>query len=116
MTPAAIASRNVKNEWDWAIANETRLLLVMWEPCKVPVNYVSINRIDVQSDENAAFDHIPQFAYVARPRISSQGVDRLVCKPLVNGALEVTRLQEMVGERINIFDAFTKRRNMDDKI
>ncbi len=50
MSRCAVESRNVKNEWDWAIVNgkqfNTRLILIKLEACIVPMNYVSINYID----------------------------------------------------------------------
>ncbi len=53
LSPRAVASRNVKNEWDWSIVNGKRLLLLMIEPCVVPMNYVSINYIDCVKDQAA---------------------------------------------------------------
>jgi pimeloyl-ACP methyl ester carboxylesterase len=46
LSPEAMTSRNVKNEWDWAIQNDKRLLLVKVEPTVIPHRYVSINFID----------------------------------------------------------------------
>ena len=51
MSPASMASENVKNEWDWAIANERRLILLLVEPCEIPFHYVSRNYIDLTSDQ-----------------------------------------------------------------
>jgi HEAT repeat protein len=53
LSPRAVASRNVKNEWDWSIVNGKRLLLLMIEPCVVPMNYISINYIDSVNDQAA---------------------------------------------------------------
>ena len=53
LSPDAVASRNVKNEWDWAIQNDKRLLLLQVAPCVVPHRYVSINFIDATSDDPA---------------------------------------------------------------
>ena len=55
MTPSSMASENVKNEWDWAIANNRRLLLLLAEPCDVPFHYVSRNYIDCTADREAGF-------------------------------------------------------------
>ena len=55
MTPASMASENVKNEWDWAIANSRRLMLLLAEPCDVPFHYVSRNYIDCTADREAGF-------------------------------------------------------------
>ncbi len=46
LSPDAVASRNVKNEWDWAIANDKPLLLLRVKPCVVSHRYVSINFIE----------------------------------------------------------------------
>jgi pimeloyl-ACP methyl ester carboxylesterase len=46
LTPDAVASRNVKNEWDWAIQNDKKLLLLQIKPTAIPHRYVSINFID----------------------------------------------------------------------
>ncbi len=45
LSPQAVESRNVKNEWDWAIVNGRRLILLMHEQTYVPMNYVSLNYI-----------------------------------------------------------------------
>jgi pimeloyl-ACP methyl ester carboxylesterase len=54
LSPDALASRNVKNEWDWAIANDKRLLLVRVLPCSVPHRYISLNFIDATAPESTA--------------------------------------------------------------
>jgi pimeloyl-ACP methyl ester carboxylesterase len=46
LSPDAMTSRNVKNEWDWAIQNDKRLLLLQVVPTVIPHRYVSINFID----------------------------------------------------------------------
>jgi len=46
LSPDAVESRNVKNEWDWAIQNDKRLLMIQVQTCVVPHRYVSINYID----------------------------------------------------------------------
>jgi hypothetical protein len=59
MTPAAVESRNVKNEWDWSIVNDKHLILMkMVDPCYVPMNYVSINRIDYFRDPAPALNRL----------------------------------------------------------
>jgi HEAT repeat protein len=55
VTAATLGSRNVKNEWDWAIVNGKPLILLLLEPCSLPPNYVSINYIDFTGDLEAAF-------------------------------------------------------------
>ena len=51
MSPSSMASENVKNEWDWAIANSRTLILLLIEPCEIPFHYVSRNYIDLTSDQ-----------------------------------------------------------------
>ncbi|HUG14944.1 MAG TPA: AAA family ATPase [Thermomicrobiales bacterium] len=50
LTPAAVASRNVKNEWDWAIAHDRLLVLLQTQACDVPHRYISLNFIDATRD------------------------------------------------------------------
>jgi pimeloyl-ACP methyl ester carboxylesterase len=54
LSPDAMASRNVKNEWDWAIQNDKRLLLVRVAPTDLPHRYISINFIDATDPDRAA--------------------------------------------------------------
>ncbi len=54
LSPDSVDSRNVKNEWDWAIANDKRLLLLMVRPCVIPHRYISINYIDATAADPAA--------------------------------------------------------------
>jgi predicted ATPase len=56
MSASALESPNVKNEWDWAIANDRRLILARVEPCAVPFHYISINYVDFTDGHDAAFD------------------------------------------------------------
>jgi len=46
LSPEAVESRNVKNEWDWAISNGKRLVLLQVQPCVIPHRYISINYLD----------------------------------------------------------------------
>ena len=55
MSPDAVTSENVMNEWDWAIANSRRLILLLIEPCEIPFHYVSRNYIDLTSDQAGGF-------------------------------------------------------------
>ncbi|HUG15233.1 MAG TPA: AAA family ATPase [Thermomicrobiales bacterium] len=55
MSPSGVASENVKNEWDWAIANNRRLILLLIEPCEAPFHYVSRNYIDFTAEREAGF-------------------------------------------------------------
>src|SRR5687768_852266 len=50
LSPDAVASRNVKNEWDWAIQNKKQLILLMTRPCAIPHRYISINFIEAPPD------------------------------------------------------------------
>jgi tetratricopeptide (TPR) repeat protein len=51
LSPDSVESRNVKNEWDWAIQNDKRLLLLQSKPCVIPHRYVSINFIDATASD-----------------------------------------------------------------
>jgi tetratricopeptide (TPR) repeat protein len=53
LSPDAVASRNVKNEWDWAIANTKRLVLIQVTPCVLPHRYIAINFIDATGSDQA---------------------------------------------------------------
>ncbi|HUG13987.1 MAG TPA: AAA family ATPase [Thermomicrobiales bacterium] len=71
LSPGAVRSTNVLNEWDWAIANGRRLILMLVEPCDVPFHYVSLNYIDVTVDRDAAFDVLREA--LAQPMASTPG-------------------------------------------
>jgi pimeloyl-ACP methyl ester carboxylesterase len=59
LSPDAVASRNVKNEWDWALQNDKQLILLMTRPCVIPHRYVSINFLDATTaDLSAALDEL----------------------------------------------------------
>jgi pimeloyl-ACP methyl ester carboxylesterase len=53
LSPEAMTSRNVKNEWDWAIQNDKRLLLVRVAPTVIPHRYVSLNFIDATDPQHS---------------------------------------------------------------
>ena len=57
LSPDAVDSRNVKNEWDWALQNGKGLILLMTRPCVIPHRYVSINFIDATGPDPAAVFH-----------------------------------------------------------
>src|SRR5215217_4137443 len=54
LSPDAVTSRNVKNEWDWALQNGKTLILMMTRNCVVPHRYVSISFIDATGDNAQA--------------------------------------------------------------
>src|SRR5689334_16297072 len=58
MTPDSVASRNVKNEWDWALANGKPLLLLLLRTCEIPHRYVSINYFDFTNGETQGFTQL----------------------------------------------------------
>lgn len=58
MTPLAVQSRNVLNEWEWAIVREKRLLPVQLEPCELPLNLIRLNYIDFTQDHTIGFARI----------------------------------------------------------
>jgi hypothetical protein len=76
LSPDAVASRNVKNEWDWALQNDKQLILLKTRPCVIPHRYVSINFIDATTDDlGAALDELmrvpgltPRAAEIPVPR------------------------------------------------
>jgi pimeloyl-ACP methyl ester carboxylesterase len=74
LSPDAITSRNVKNEWDWAIHNDKPLILLKIRPCAVPHRYVSINYIDAtKQDLDTALDQlmrIPGLRSAPKPVVS----------------------------------------------
>ena len=51
LSPDSVDSRNVKNEWDWAIQNGKRLILLQTRACVIPHRYVSINFIDAADED-----------------------------------------------------------------
>src|SRR5262245_26267892 len=73
MSPLAIESRNVKNEWDWALVNGKRLILLMIKPCKVPMHYVSINYIDFTRDQAVGFQQLK--TALASPFVQTNSAD-----------------------------------------
>src|SRR5688500_3799856 len=54
LSPEAVESRNVKNEWDWALQNGKNLILLMARSCVVPHRYVSINFLDATGEDQTA--------------------------------------------------------------
>jgi tetratricopeptide (TPR) repeat protein len=56
LSPDSVASRNVKNEWDWAIQHQKRLVLLQVRPSDIPHRYISINFIDAAGpNQSSAF-------------------------------------------------------------
>ena len=84
MSPAAVASENVMNEWDWAIANGRRLVLLLIKSCEIPFHYVSINYLDFTSDQTEAFAALaaaldaPKPGQAPGPAIPSAGISEEV--------------------------------------
>ena len=110
MSPAAVSSENVMNEWDWAIANSRRLILLLIEPCQIPFHYVSRNYLDFTSDQAEAFDELSQaLDTVPLPKeegdrhstqqgvdidsLGTQSVERLQTDPLVGRDHELRELK-----------------------
>jgi hypothetical protein len=58
ISPDALQSRNVKNEWDWALTNGKRLLLILFRACPLPHRYVSLNYIDFTRNEQWGLDQL----------------------------------------------------------
>lgn len=55
LSEASVQSRNVKNEWDWALQYDVPLYLLRIENCRVPHRYVSINWIDLIEDRESGY-------------------------------------------------------------
>ena len=64
LSSESVESRNVKNEWDWALQNDKRLVLLQHCPCVIPHRYVSINFIDASIDRTLG---LRQLAEAVRP-------------------------------------------------
>ncbi|KAB2904729.1 MAG: toll/interleukin-1 receptor domain-containing protein [Anaerolineae bacterium] len=60
MSPDAMSSRNVKNEWDWALVNEKPLLLLLLHDTQIPMNYISINYIDFRKDRATGLKYLQE--------------------------------------------------------
>ena len=58
ISPMAVESRKVKNEWDWALIHHKRLILLRYVQCYIPLNYISINYIDFTKDPQQGFEHL----------------------------------------------------------
>jgi pimeloyl-ACP methyl ester carboxylesterase len=71
LSPDAMTSRNVKNEWDWAIQNDKRLLLLQVVPTVIPHRYVSINFIDATDAhrDDALSGLLAALGIVAQPEL-----------------------------------------------
>jgi len=54
-TTLAMGSENVKAEWDWAIMNKRRLILLWIEECKWHHQYIRRQRIDFRSGHDTGF-------------------------------------------------------------
>lgn len=51
-------SENVKSEWDWAIMQGRRLLLLWIEDCHIHHQYIRRQRIDFRGGLEDAFEHL----------------------------------------------------------
>jgi hypothetical protein len=88
ISPDALQSRNVKNEWDWALTNGKRLLLVLFRTATLPHRYVSLNYIDFTHSEQRGLDQLrkvlqdptyPEY----RDEVSHVATPPLVVSPLM---------------------------------
>jgi pimeloyl-ACP methyl ester carboxylesterase len=99
LSPDAVASRNVKNEWDWAIQNNKQLILLMTRPCVIPHRYVSINFIDATTDDlSAALDEVmrvpgliprPPDVPMPRTRYARSGEVSIAYQEVGNGPIDL---------------------------
>ncbi|MDQ3548145.1 MAG: toll/interleukin-1 receptor domain-containing protein [Chloroflexota bacterium] len=86
LSPDAAASRNVKNEWDWAIANHRRLVLLQVAACTVPHRYVAINFIDATGpDLDRALAELLRSSVLLAERAFTAGSRRFWPVPTVAG-------------------------------
>jgi len=97
LSPDAMASRNVKNEWDWALQNDKRLVLVRVAPTAIPHRYVSINFIDAtQGNPTSALDALlvtlgidPALAQVPQTRYARSGDISIAYQVIGDGPLTI---------------------------
>ena len=111
MSPASMGSENVKNEWDWAIANQRRLILLLIEPCEIPFHYVSRNYIDLTSDQAGGYAALAsaiesQDAPTAAPAVTSPvpdpppPVEPEPGLPIVGRQRELSQLREALDKSL----------------
>ncbi len=72
MSPRALESRNVKNEWDWALVNKRPLVLLLCEKCDIPMNYISINHIDFTATFQEPFSKLEMALQQVQQSLSAQ--------------------------------------------
>jgi hypothetical protein len=58
ISPVAVASRKVKNEWGWALIHNNTLILLKCAQCYIPSNYISINYIEFSKDPQQGFEDL----------------------------------------------------------
>ena len=85
LSPDAVTSRNVKNEWDWAIHNSKPLILLKIRPSETPHRYVSINYIDATKHGlDTALDQlmrIPDLQSAPGPVVAASAPSPVVAVP-----------------------------------
>lgn len=60
LSPDAIASQNVKNEWAWAIDNNRPLILLLYKQCQIPHRYSRRKYIDFTRNVRRAYTELRQ--------------------------------------------------------
>ena len=113
MSPAAVASENVMNEWDWAIANDRRLVLLLIEICEIPFHYVSRNYIDFVPGREAGYAQLEQALGGIDPQLAGQPRAEVVEIPVREASeappeSSVSPAPSMGGSRLR--RALTRRR------
>jgi hypothetical protein len=58
MTPRSVKSRNVKDEWEWALDRNKPLLILRLEPTEAPLRINSLNHIDFVRDYDAGLGQL----------------------------------------------------------
>lgn len=101
LSPQAITSRNVRNEWDWAINAGKKLVLLMLRPVppdEIPHRLVSINYIDCTADMSNAFGAL-QTAITSPdyPQYGGLGVSVPITPP-VTSSRPTTASTQIVGD------------------
>ncbi|MBI5931917.1 MAG: TIR domain-containing protein [Chloroflexi bacterium] len=102
VTPEAIDSREVMAEWDYALTNpRRRLLLVKYQDAQLPYHLAGLQYIDFTRDELRAFNQLEQALLIPYEKPSpSQNAVPIAHAPLKKVA--VTNRERML-EKVNYF-------------
>jgi hypothetical protein len=101
ITPDSVNSRNVKNEWDWALANHKPLLLIKWREARLPHRYVSINYIDFETDFERGLTQLK--AALVDPKRNTQTGEHVAVPHVVRGRTAEDRNRAKMLEKVRAF-------------